>query len=201
MKEDIYKKIDEERIRQALKHGQWNDALILFKYSALTKDEFIEIQENMEDNQLLEFLKEKDKERIEQAFSARQEEAANFIFKTSKLTFREFNEVKSRFEKSNNIEDMQSVNRTDNNWEKILRVIKTQISSPSFETWFNHTSGEIRDNQLIVYCENLFQKDWLEERYKKLIFWGADEVGAKVESIQFVPLDSSNLHQGGKERL
>ena len=40
MVKNIYYKIDEERITKALKDDNYNDALILFKYSSLSKAEF-----------------------------------------------------------------------------------------------------------------------------------------------------------------
>ena len=41
---EIYKKIDKERIIQALNNENWNEAAILFKYSSLTKDEYNQIK-------------------------------------------------------------------------------------------------------------------------------------------------------------
>jgi hypothetical protein len=41
---EIYKKIDKERIIQALHNENWKDAAVLFKYSSLTKEEFNQIK-------------------------------------------------------------------------------------------------------------------------------------------------------------
>ncbi|MGG3470263.1 DnaA N-terminal domain-containing protein [Neobacillus pocheonensis] len=40
-----YKRIDEERIRKALENGRFQDAIVLFSYSVLTKDEFTLLQQ------------------------------------------------------------------------------------------------------------------------------------------------------------
>ncbi|QGS68697.1 hypothetical protein CV093_10135 [Oceanobacillus sp. 143] len=45
--EDIYKEIDEARILKALKDGNQKDALILFKYSSLSKEEFDKLLEKL----------------------------------------------------------------------------------------------------------------------------------------------------------
>ncbi|AXI09168.1 hypothetical protein CUC15_09620 [Oceanobacillus zhaokaii] len=45
--EDIYKEIDEARILKALKDGNQKDALILFKYSSLSKEEFDKLLEKI----------------------------------------------------------------------------------------------------------------------------------------------------------
>lgn len=55
-------------------------------------------------------------------------------------------------------------------WSAVLEKISEKISKPSFETWFSDTYAEIDDDVMIVKAKNEFAADWLEERYKTLIF-------------------------------
>ncbi|MED4018488.1 hypothetical protein ACWE42_14970 [Sutcliffiella cohnii] len=43
---EIYKQIDEERIKMALEDGNFKEAFVLFKYSALTKEEFTKLHQS-----------------------------------------------------------------------------------------------------------------------------------------------------------
>jgi hypothetical protein len=96
---EIYKQIDEERIKEALLRGNRNEAFVLFKYSVLTKEEFDRLQQRYTyhgvfEKQMREYLKEKDKERIKKAIKEGQYEAAEYLFKYSDLTEKEFEELK-----------------------------------------------------------------------------------------------------------
>ncbi|UUZ84037.1 hypothetical protein LJK88_09885 [Paenibacillus sp. P26] len=54
---------------------------------------------------------------------------------------------------------------------KLLKEIKTQISTPSFDTWFSGLSIEDLkdDNSIIFGTKTTMVKEWLEERYMSLI--------------------------------
>jgi len=56
-------------------------------------------------------------------------------------------------------------------WDETLNKIKENLSNPSFQTWFSDTSPvKLTDNNtLIVKVPNDFIKDWIENRYIKLI--------------------------------
>jgi hypothetical protein len=65
---DLYKVIDKERIIKALENGKRNDTLVLFEYSALTKEEFMKLKEkhlNPDDfiKQMNDYLKENEKKK------------------------------------------------------------------------------------------------------------------------------------------
>lgn len=61
-------------------------------------------------------------------------------------------------------------------WEAVLENIKTKISKPSFETWIAKTTIEVEDDVVFVKANNDFQAEWLDTRYKTLIFESIKEV-------------------------
>jgi chromosomal replication initiation ATPase DnaA len=54
---------------------------------------------------------------------------------------------------------------------KLLEEIKSQISTPSFETWFSDLTIEdlTEDNTIIFGTNTNWVKEWLEQRYMRLI--------------------------------
>lgn len=60
----------------------------------------------------------------------------------------------------------------DNNelLEKVLEVIKLEISKKAFNTWFKDTSLVLRDNEtLVIYVANEFASDWVRKHYFNLL--------------------------------
>ncbi|WP_449620718.1 DnaA N-terminal domain-containing protein [Robertmurraya sp. Marseille-Q9965] len=185
--DESYKTIDEERIKKALDEGNYNDAFVLFNYSSLTKEEFKKLHQqyvniDVLENQTTYYIIQKDKERIEKAFLDRKYEVAEYIFQTSEITDKEFNEIKASFsvpDKNDYVRNPKMVLEiTPENecWTQILHIISDKISKPSFDTWFKGTKGIIVENKITVICNNEFQRDWLEERYRELILATAEEV-------------------------
>ncbi|WP_316571391.1 DnaA N-terminal domain-containing protein [Neobacillus sp. YIM B06451] len=194
----MYKKIDRERIKQALESGKWFDALVLFKYSTLTKEEFNQIQESSSsygqfNKQVKEYMSEKDKERIEKALLANQDQAADYIFRSSELTDEEYENLKRKYKVSKNSGTANSGinNQKGDIWGEILSIISASISAPSFETWFKNTEVQMAKNTLIISCANSFQKDWLEHRYFDLISSSAEKVLGKAVDIHFKAEDDN----------
>jgi len=55
-------------------------------------------------------------------------------------------------------------------WQETLEKLKTELSKPSFETWFSSTRLFLIDGDTVVISvPNEFAKDWLESRYAPLI--------------------------------
>jgi hypothetical protein len=188
--EELYRKIDEERIKQALADGNCNDAYVLFKYSVLTKEEFNMLQQHTNygvfDKQMKDYLMEKEKEQIERAFRDYQDEAAAVLFKFSNhLTKMDFKEIerKWRVPKNGNREAQAFI---EPSWELVLNIISTKISKPSFDTWIKNTKGESEGETIRVYCQNSFQKDWLEERYNTLFSETIEQVFGKEHKIKYI---------------
>lgn len=70
-------------------------------------------------------------------------------------------------------------------WEKTLEAISQKISKPSYDTWFKNTTAVVEDDVLTIMTENEFAKDWLEERYKTLIFFTIKEITGQTFEIEF----------------
>lgn len=160
---------------------------MLFNYSSLTKEEFKKLHQqyvniDVLENQTKYFIIQKDKERIEKAFLDRKYEVAEYIFQTSEITDKEFNEIKASFtvpDKNDYVRNPKmrlEITPENECWTQILHIISDKISKPSFDTWFKGTKGIIVENKITVICNNEFQRDWLEERYRELISATAEEV-------------------------
>lgn len=54
-------------------------------------------------------------------------------------------------------------------WEDVLEIVKGELNTPSFKTWFEHTTPvELTDDGVfVVGVQNEFARSWLEERYSQ----------------------------------
>lgn len=78
-------------------------------------------------------------------------------------------------------------------WKKILELIKSQISSTNFKTWFSQTSlDQITEDQILIAVPSAFIKEQLILRYAELISTSVEEVLNKKLSLNF-KIDSSLL--------
>ena len=70
-------------------------------------------------------------------------------------------------------------------WEAVLAQIQLNISPANFATWFKGTKIISREkNQVMVSTPNSFAKEWLEQKYNKIIFkilYGLDHNIREVE--------------------
>lgn len=71
-------------------------------------------------------------------------------------------------------------------WDQVLSEIKSTISKPSYDTWIKGTFAKIDDDDtLIVFSNNDFQCDWLQERYKDMIFHAVKAIAGKTYDLEF----------------
>ncbi len=69
-------------------------------------------------------------------------------------------------------------------WQTVLGEIELSLSKASFTTWFKNTAiQEIDDNKVIIVVPNIFAKEWLEKKYKKLILDSIQKHFPKVVSF------------------
>jgi len=54
-------------------------------------------------------------------------------------------------------------------WSDVLDIVKAELNTPSFKTWFEHTTPvELTDDGVfVVGVQNEFARSWLEERYSQ----------------------------------
>lgn len=71
-------------------------------------------------------------------------------------------------------------------WQTVLGEIELNISKANFITWFKQTTIlEKRENQVIVGVPNGFSKEWLQNKYHKLILKSLRNILTDVKEIQF----------------
>jgi chromosomal replication initiator protein len=72
-------------------------------------------------------------------------------------------------------------------WTEVLDVIRSELNTPTFKTWFEHTSPvEVRDDYLVVAVQNEFAREWLESRYSGLLRSALLQVLGRELSVEFV---------------
>ena len=72
-------------------------------------------------------------------------------------------------------------------WQTTLGEIELNISKASFITWFKNTKIHSKKNGVItVSAPNGFTKEWLENKYNKLIFKILRNNSPDIKEIQFV---------------
>lgn len=85
-------------------------------------------------------------------------------------------------------------------WQQVLASIQTKLSKPSFDTWMKSTRALVFNESTVVICApNTFAKEWLENRYMKLIRSTIEEVtGHQVDLKIVVDDDMGNEALVGK---
>lgn len=55
-------------------------------------------------------------------------------------------------------------------YQEVLEIIQTKLSKPSFDTWLKSTKAiSFNETTIVISAPNNFAKEWLENRYAKLI--------------------------------
>ncbi len=82
-------------------------------------------------------------------------------------------------------------------WQAALSNIEKKISKPSFETWLKSTKAHsLQGDLLVINVPNEFARDWLEERYSKLISDILYEITGERLSPKFIiPHDPKDEEQ------
>jgi chromosomal replication initiator protein len=71
-------------------------------------------------------------------------------------------------------------------WSDVLDVIRSELNTPTFKTWFEHTSPvDIVDGSLVVAVQNEFAREWLESRYSGLLKSALLQVLGQELSVEF----------------
>jgi chromosomal replication initiator protein len=72
-------------------------------------------------------------------------------------------------------------------WEGALGIIREQLNTPTFKTWFEHAEPLGMDgDELIVGASNSWGRDWLESRYTPLLASSLTRAAARPMSVRFV---------------
>jgi chromosomal replication initiator protein len=72
-------------------------------------------------------------------------------------------------------------------WQQVLAAIQTKVSKPSFDTWLKSTkANHFSDSLLIIDTPNNFTREWLENRYTKMISSTVQELLDRTVEVRFV---------------
>jgi chromosomal replication initiator protein len=71
-------------------------------------------------------------------------------------------------------------------WQAVLAQIQFHISPANFATWFKNT-GVVskKDGEVIISVPNNFSKEWLENKYNKLIFKILHNLDEEVKEVKY----------------
>jgi len=86
----------------------------------------------------------------------------------------------------------------DNNelWQSVLAQMQLYISKANFATWFQNTEVILReDEKIIISVPNAFSKEWLSNKYYKLILKTMHDKDNTIKELEFIikPQSSKNL--------
>jgi chromosomal replication initiator protein len=73
-------------------------------------------------------------------------------------------------------------------WSQVLDIVRDELNTPSFKTWFEHTAPlEITDDGIfVVGVQNDFARAWLEDRYSQRLSAALEQVtgvGLRVKIV------------------
>lgn len=80
-------------------------------------------------------------------------------------------------------------------WDDVLEIIRAELNTPSFKTWFEHTvPKELTDDGLfVVGVQNEFARSWLEDRYSQRLSSALRQVVGADLSVRIVVDGSSSV--------
>lgn len=83
---------------------------------------------------------------------------------------------------------MHSVRDIQTVWERVLDIVREELNTPSFKTWFEHTAPlEVTDDAVfVVGVQNEFARSWLEERYSQRLSAALRQVVGSEMSVRIV---------------
>lgn len=72
-------------------------------------------------------------------------------------------------------------------WQHVLSEVELNVSKASFNTWFQHTGIQSKqDGIVLVSVPNSFAKEWLESKFNKFILKSLRTVSSDVKDVKFV---------------
>lgn len=85
----------------------------------------------------------------------------------------------------------------DQLWQQALSTIEQRVSKPSFETWLKSTKAvSLHNSHMVVSAPNEFTRDWLENKYSKMIRRTLEEITGQEMAVKFtIPIQASDENQ------
>jgi chromosomal replication initiator protein len=95
------------------------------------------------------------------------------------------------------METMETKEELKDLWKRVLSVLELQISKPNFVTWLKNSALiETKNDVWVVALPNNFAKEWIENKYLKLILSVCREENPLIKKIEFV-VDDKYFQKGG----
>lgn len=78
-------------------------------------------------------------------------------------------------------------------WQAALAQLQLNISSANFITWFKNTEIiNFENGKVVISVPNSFVKEWLEQKYNKMVFRALHSLDEKIKEIKYV-INKPNL--------
>jgi chromosomal replication initiator protein len=74
-------------------------------------------------------------------------------------------------------------------WKKVLAIIETRVSQPSFETWFKYTEAAFANNTVVISVPDDFARGWLKNRYTEFIQETIFKLTGDTVNVKFIISD------------
>ena len=85
-------------------------------------------------------------------------------------------------------------------WQSVLENLEVEISKANFATWLKYTSiSSIKDSELIISVPNHFTKEWLQNKYNKLIINTVRNIKPEITKIQYIVGKENNNNDDQKK--
>ncbi|MFH0791797.1 MAG: chromosomal replication initiator protein DnaA [bacterium] len=89
---------------------------------------------------------------------------------------------------------------TEEVWQTALAQIQLTVSPANFSTWFKNTEVfSIEDGQAVIRVPNSFVKEWLENKYNKVVFKALRDLDDRIRDVSYVIGQSNNAKAPKKE--
>ncbi|MFZ4454022.1 chromosomal replication initiator protein DnaA [Salibacterium aidingense] len=76
-------------------------------------------------------------------------------------------------------------------WNQTLSVMQKKVSKPSYETWLKSTkAAELQEDTIVITAPNEFARDWLENRYSRLISDTLQDITGAELYVKFIIPDA-----------
>lgn len=71
-------------------------------------------------------------------------------------------------------------------WQSVLAQVQLNISPANFSTWFKNTRITGKENEMVIISvPNSFTKEWLEQKYNKLIFKILHSLDEQIKGVRY----------------
>ena len=72
-------------------------------------------------------------------------------------------------------------------WQSVLAQMQFHISKANFATWFQNTEIISKENEMVtISVPNAFSKEWLSNKYNKLILKTLHDIDDKIKDLAFI---------------